>query len=82
MVIGSRKLGRLLTSPRKTYRQTALDYGGLHVQMRQAQEGENELREHEARYVQDNIEATCRSMPPELRTVWTRALASKSAQES
>lgn len=74
------RVGRLPDSP--SPRQAALDYGGLHVRMRQAQKGVVPLRDHESRYVQENIEATCKSMSPELRAVWTHALANASTQKS
>lgn len=66
------RTGRLPDRPRP--RVAARRYGGLHVEMRQLQKRVVPLRTHESRYVQDNIEATCRGMPSELRAIWERAL--------
>ena len=71
------KIGRLPDPPRS--RLASLRYGCLHVQMRQLQKRVIPLRPHEAGYVQDNIEATCKGMAPELRMVWQRALRKANA---
>jgi hypothetical protein len=67
-----KRIGRLPDPP--SPRDAARRYGGLHVEMRQLQKRVVPLRVHEAGYVEKNIEATCRGMPPELRAIWERAL--------
>jgi len=65
-------IGRLPDPPRS--RKSTQRYGMLHVEMRKLQGLVVPLRPHESGLVQENIEATCRRMPSELRAVWERAL--------
>ena len=73
------KVGQLPAPPRP--RQTALDYGGLHVQMRQAHKG-GSVREHEAAIYRTTSRPHAGRCHLSFALSGHRALASKSAQES
>ena len=58
----------------RSARRAARRYGELHVLMRSLQRKVVPLRAEEIRYVESNIDATCRTMPSDLRILWERAI--------